>query len=162
MTPIYRAPMRSREHDAPEGAGAEHGLAHGIVGIGGALPTPPRTIEEAVEAAAMAHGAKTARMLLRFADLDDGSLVWTRASDGTFHLGRIAGPWRYDDSPGAREVGIHHVRPASWVDRPIAEDEVPPAVASTFARGGRNFQRTHDERAERDTETLWTRHRPGG
>ena len=99
--------MRSREHDAPAGVGADHALAHGIVGIGGALPTPPRTIDEAVEAAAETHDAKTARMLRHFADLDEGALVWTRTADHAYHLGRIAGPWRYDDSPEARAVGIH-------------------------------------------------------
>jgi hypothetical protein len=32
---------------------------------------------------------------------------------------------------------------------------VPVAVAATFARGGRNFQRTHDAAAERRTVELW-------
>ena len=154
--------MRSREHDAPAGVGADHALAHGIVGIGGALPRTPRTLDEAVEAAAETHDAKTARMLRHFADLDEGALVWTRTADHAYHLGRIAGPWRYDDSPEARAVGIHHVRPATWVDRPFGDDEVPAAVSRTFARGGRNFQRTHDERAERQSASLWERHGPRG
>ena len=34
-------------------------------------------------------------------------------------------------------------------------DEVPAAVAATFARGGRNLQRTHDAVAERLTAELW-------
>jgi len=38
-----------------------------------------------------------------------------------------------------------------WLDRPFGPDEVPVAVAATFARGGRNFQRTHDAAAERRT-----------
>ena len=100
-------------------------------------------------------------MLRRFADLPEGALVWTRTADGTYRLGRIAGPWRYDDSAAAHEVGIHHVRPATWLDRRFGEDEVPPAVAATFARGGRNFQRTHGERAERRTAELWKEHGPG-
>ena len=62
---------------------------------------------------------------------------------------------RYDDSPAARAVGIHHVRPTRWLDRPIGDREVPAAVARTFARGGRNLQRTHDEEAERETAALW-------
>ena len=52
-------------------------------------------------------------------------------------------------------VGIHHVRPAHWLDRPLDAREVPVAVAATFARGGRNFQRIHDAPAERRTSTLW-------
>jgi hypothetical protein len=154
--------MRARDRDAPEGAGAEHGIERGLVGIGDALPSPPASIEEAVAAAARAHGDKAGRMLSRFAGLPHGTLVWTRVGDGTYRLGRIAGPWRYDDWGAARALGIHHVRPATWLDRPLGEDEVPAAVADTFARGGRNLQRTHDERAERRTAELWDELRPEG
>ena len=142
--PIYRAPMRPRDRDAPQGAGAEFGLEHSLVGIGDV------------------RGAKGERMLRRFADLPDGSLVWTRASDGSYRLGRIAGACRHDDSPAARAVGIHNVRPATWLDRPFGDDEVPTAVIDTFARGGRNFQRTHDELAERETAELWDAYSPSG
>lgn len=143
MPPIYRAPMRAPDHDAAAGTGAEYGVEHGLVGIGDT------------------HGDKADRMRRRFAELPDGAFVWTRTADGTYRLGRIAGPWRYDDSPAARAVGIHHVRPADWLDRPFGEHEVPPAVAATFARGGRNFQQTHGERAERRTAELWEEHGPG-
>jgi hypothetical protein len=152
---IYRAPMRSRDLDAPAGAGAAHGLEHGLVGIGGALPVPAATIDEAVAAARDTHGDKTGRMLRGFADLPEGTLIWTRTNDGAYHLGQISGPWRYDGSPAARAVGIHHVRPATWLERSFPEDEVPAGVARTFARGGRNFQRTHDQEAERMSADLW-------
>jgi hypothetical protein len=135
--PIYRAPMRARDRDAPPGAGARFGLEHGLVGIGDG-PTE-----------------KDARMRDRFAGLPDGTLVWTRDEDGAYHLGRISGPYRRDDSEAARAVGIHHVRPATWLDRPFGEDEVPADVAATFARGGRNLQRTHSAHAERGTAALW-------
>jgi hypothetical protein len=153
--------MRARDREVPAGAGAEFGLAHGLVGIGDALAAPPATIDEAVEAACAAHGEKGGRMLRRFADLPEGAFVWTRAFDGTHHLGRIAGPWRYDDSPAARAVGIHHIRSATWLDRPFGEDEVPTAITDTFDRGGRNLQRTRDERAERRTAELWEAHAQG-
>jgi hypothetical protein len=153
--PIYRAPMRARALDVPAGAGAEHGLARGLVGIGDALDAVPRSFDEAVAAATAAHGPKAGRMLRAFGTLPEGTFVWTRSIDGRFFLGRIVGPWRYDDSPAARAVGIHHVRAASWLERPIGGDEVPPAVAATFARGGRNLQRMHDAAAERRTAELW-------
>jgi hypothetical protein len=152
--------MRARDRDAPEGAGARFGLSRGLVGIGDALDARPATIDEAVAAARAAHGEKAARMLRRFAELPDGTFVWTRTAPHGFHLGRIGGGWRYDDSPAAREVGIHHVRPATWIERPFGEDEVPAAVAATFARGGRNLQRTHDAGAERLTAELWHRAEP--
>jgi hypothetical protein len=159
--PIYRAPMRARDRDAPPGAGAAFGLAHGLVGTGDALDVVPATIDEAVAAATDRHGEKAGRMLRRFAAVPDGAFVWTREADGTYRLGRIDGPWRYVDTLAAREVGIHHVRPAAWLDRPFGEDEVPAGVAFTYARGGRNLQRTHDEDAERETAALWDRHAAG-
>ena len=68
-------------------------------------------------------------------------------------------------------AGLTHVRPADWLDRPIGEPEVPAGVAATFARGGRNFQRTHGDTVERRTAELWAAvksvtsdypsHRPG-
>jgi hypothetical protein len=156
MTAIHRAPMRARDRDdVPPGAGADHGVAHGLVGTGDALPAAPANLADAVLAATAAHGEKAGRMLSRFAALPEGALVWTRTSDGAFRLGRIAGPWRYDDSAAARAVGIHHVRPARWLARAFEVDEVPPAVAATFARGGRNLQRTRDGDAERRTAALW-------
>lgn len=157
MPPIHRAPMRARDRDLPQGPGAQFGLEAGVVGTGDALAAAPATLDDAVAAAAEQHGDKAARMLRRFAELPDGTFVWTRAADGLYRLGRIAGPWRYDDSAAAREVGIHHLRPATWLDRPFGDDDVPPGVAATFARGGRNLQRIDDEHAERLTEEAWER-----
>jgi hypothetical protein len=130
--PIFRAPMRARDLDLPPGAGADVGLAHDLVGIGDVAD----------------------RAVARFAELPDGAFVWTRSSDGLFHLGRIAGAC-VDGVEAALAVGLRHVRPATWLDRPLREDEVPSAVAATFARGGRNLQRTHDDDAERLTAELW-------
>jgi hypothetical protein len=97
-------------------------------------------------------GGGDAARVERFAAVPAGSFVWTRLTDGSLRLGRIDGPLRDD---GAPEAGIVHVRPATWLERPFAEDEVPAAVARTFARGGLNFQRTHDAAAERRTAELW-------
>ncbi|MCW3039995.1 MAG: hypothetical protein JWM31_1900 [Solirubrobacterales bacterium] len=159
--PIYRAPMRARDRDAPEGAGPAFGLAHGLVGTGDALDDVPAALDEAVAAAADRHGEKAGRMLRRFAAVPEGAFVWTRQADGAYRLGRLAGPWRYQDTAAARDVGIHHVRPADWLEHPFGEDEVPAGVAYTFGRGGRNLQRTHDADAERETAALWERHAPG-
>lgn len=157
MPPIYRAPMRARDRDdVPAGAGSDFGLQHGVVGIGDALSAPPAKFDDAVTAAVDQHGEKAGKMLRRFADLPVDSFVWTRTTDRMFHLGRINGGWRYDDSPAAEAVGIHHVRPTQWLDGPFGADEVPAAVADTFGRGGRNFQRIHDESAERCTVGLWS------
>jgi hypothetical protein len=151
-TPVYRAPMRPRDVDAH---GADLGVERGLVGIGDVLDAVPRSLEEAVAGAARAHGEKAGRMLRRFAELPDGVLLWTRDSGGGYWLGRLEGPWRYDDSPAARATGIHHVRPARWLAEPFGELDVPAAVAATFARGGRNLQRINDAAAERRSAELW-------
>jgi hypothetical protein len=150
--------MRSRNREAPPGAGAEFGIARGVVGIGERIDDRPGTVAEAVLAVTQAHGEKAGRMLHHFAGLPDGAFVWARLRDGTYRIGRIAGPWRYEDSSAAREVGIHHVRPVVWSPRRLGLRDVPVAVARTFARGGRNLQRIRDDDAERQTIELWTTH----
>jgi hypothetical protein len=96
-------------------------------------------------------------MLHRFATVPDGAFVWTRDSAGGYHLGRLAGPVREETASGWRALGITHVRPTTWLPETFGEPDVPPAVAAAFARGGRNFQRTHDPDAERLTAGLWNR-----
>jgi hypothetical protein len=139
---IYRAPMRARDLDVPAGAGAEYGLVSGVVGIGPGA------------------GEKATRMLDRFATVPAGVFVWTRDRAGLYHLGRIAGAVREDRSPAALAVGIPYVRDTMWLARAFQQSEVPPPVARTFARGGRNFQRTHDVEAERMTAEIWQRFAP--
>lgn len=134
---IYRAPMVARDLDLPAGAGAEYGLDHGVVGIGAG------------------SDERSARRLHRFAAVPDGAFVWTRDGAGRYRLGRITGPVREDESPAAKAVGIRHTRPTEWLEPAFDEAAVPWAVARTFARGGRNFQRTHDEEAERLTAEIW-------
>jgi hypothetical protein len=145
--------MRPRDRDAH---GADLGVERGLVGIGDVLASVPDSLEEAVAAATRAHGEKASRMLRRFAALPDGVLVWTRDSGGGYWLGRIEGPWRYDDSRAAHATGIHHVRPARWRPGPFGEPDVPAAVAATFARGGRNLQRIDDRAAELRSAELWS------
>ena len=140
---IYRAPMRARDLDVPAGAGAEYGLASGAVGIG------------------HGRGEKAARALHRFANVPTGAFVWTRDRAGAYHLGRIKGAVVEDRSPAALALGIVHVRETTWLPRAFEQTEVPRAVVRTFARGGRNFQRTHDGEAERVTAEIWLRERGG-
>lgn len=157
--PIYRAPMRARNRDdVPPGAGAEHGLRVGLVGIGERLTAVPESADEAAAAAADQDGEKAGRMVEKLAALPAGTLVWTRDREDRFHLGRIVGPWRYDASDDADAAGIHHVRDTRWLPKAFSESEVPAAVAETFRRGGRNLQRIHHEDAEQRTAESWAAH----
>ena len=133
MDPVFRARMRARAHDTPPGVGAEHGVARGIVGIG-----------DTAEA-----------RISRFGAVPDGAFVWTRDTDGMYWVGRIAGALRPADPALVDAAGLTHVRAADWLDRPFGEHDVPAGVAATFARGGRNFQRTHGNAVERRTAELW-------
>jgi hypothetical protein len=128
----------------PRADARAYGLTLGVVGIG-----PGR-------------GEKAARAVHGFATVPDGVFVWTRDRAGNYHLGRIAGAARENGSPAALAVGILHVRDTTWLPRAFQETEVPSAVALTFARGGRNFQRTHDSNAERITAELRLRERRTG
>lgn len=152
--PIFRAPMRSRDDGVPEGAGAERALRTRVCGLGGRLATPPRRLEDALAAAAEEHDERLARRLERFAEAPDGAYVWTRDADGAYWLGRLAGPWRYDDSPEAVAADLVHVRDCGWRAAPIEEHRVPPAVRATFARGGRNWQRIRSRAAFDETAAL--------
>lgn len=153
---VVRAPMRARDRDLPQGAGAAFGVARGLVGTGDALPAAPPQLDAAVLAATHVHGEKAGRMLSRFAALPVGTLAWTRLGDDDHRLGRIEGPWRYADDREAAAAGIHHVRPARWLARTFTSAELPAAVAATFARGGRNLQRVRDPAAATHSHVLWT------
>lgn len=134
----YRAPMRSRLDEVAPHAGVERGLRLGLCGIGGRLDPPPHDWAEALARTEASYGERAAARLGRFAAVPDGETVWTRDAAGHFHRGMLRGPWRYDASAPAHAADLVHVRACGWV-----EDEPPPAVLATFARGGRNFQRIH-------------------
>ena len=136
MADVYRAPMRSRSDDIDAGATIERALTLGLVGFGDA-----------------GADERTDRRVARFADADEGSFVWTRDGEGLYWLGRIDGPYSYDDEGAA--VDLVHVRPCRWLPRPLVEPDVPAAVVATFGRGGRNFQQTHGRGVGPQTQRLW-------
>ncbi|VXC22593.1 conserved hypothetical protein [Aeromicrobium sp. 9AM] len=135
MSPVYRAPMRSRRDDVDAGAAVVRALAIGVCGIG------------------EADDVRAERRLERFASAPVGSFVWTRDATGAVHVGRLTGELRYN-AAGA-DVDLVNVRDTDWVTRPVDAALVPPAVAQTFARGGRNFQQIHPGDVEAQTEALW-------
>lgn len=137
---VYRAPMRSRDDRIDRRGSIERALRLGLVGFGGA-----------------GADARLRRRVERFADVAEGSFVWTRDSDGLYWLGQITGGYYDDDSDAAAAVDLVHVRPCRWADEPVLEPEVPPAVVATFARGGRNFQQTHSPDVGVQSARLWDR-----
>jgi hypothetical protein len=155
---VYRAPMRSRRPEVPDGAGVERALAAGVCGFGGELPpsSTPRSVEAAAEALERAGGERAARRLLRFAAVPDGAFAWTRDVDGAYMLGRLDGPYRYDASPPARAADLVHVRPCRWLPAPVDVARVPAAVVAAVGRGGLNFQRIRADAVGAQTAEIWS------
>jgi hypothetical protein len=142
MADVCRAPMRSRSDDIDLRDTIAHALRLSVCGFG-RLVTRPEDEQ------------RLARRVDRFGEIPDGAFVWTRDADGLFWLGRIDGPYFYDDSAAAAAVDLVHVRPSTWLPTPLLESEVPAAVVATFARGGRNFQQIHDSGVGSESERIW-------
>jgi hypothetical protein len=142
MPEVYRAPMRSRSDDIDLRATIERARRLGLCGFG-------QRVGDRSEA------QRLARRIARFAEVDDGSFVWTRDAEGLYWLGRIEGPYFYDGAPEAVAVDLVHVRPCDWLPEPVLESDAPAAVVATFGRGGRNFQQTHDATVGMQTARLW-------
>src|SRR5690606_25368467 len=126
------------------------------------LAHPPTDVAEAVLLATTEHGEKAGRMIARFADLPEDSLLWTQTAEAEFRLGKLQGPWRYDESPEARRTGIRQVRPARWLLEPFGPGSAPGGVIEVFARGGLNFQQIHDPDAVELSNRLWREGDLGG
>ena len=149
--------MRSRRDDLDPQAALDRALRLSRCGFGGVLTPAPADLDAAVELAAAQHDERLARRIDRFAAVEEGAFAWTRDGDGLYRLGRISGPYSYDDAPEAAAVDLVHVRACSWLDTPFVESAVPPAVIATFERGGRNFQRTHTAGIGEHTQRIWDR-----
>lgn len=142
MVAVYRAPMRSRNDAVEQQPTIDRARRLGVCGFGQLVSRP-------------AEQERLARRVARFAELDDGSFVWTRDTHGWFWLGRISGPYFYDARETAVAVDLVHIRPCEWLSTPILEHDVPAAVVATFGRGGRNFQEIHHPSIGVETQRIW-------
>lgn len=142
MVAVYRAPMRSRNDAIESQATIDRARRLGVCGFG-------QLVSRSGERERLAHRAA------RFAELDEGSFVWTRDTHGWFWLGRISGPYVYDADEAAAAVDLVHIRPCEWLSMPLLEHDVPAAVVATFGRGGRNFQEIHYPSIGVETQAIW-------
>lgn len=138
VTAVYRAPLRSRRDDIDPQASFDRAMSRGLCGFGG--DRDPERLARRVE---------------RFAQVPDGSFVWTRDGDGLYRLGRLDGPYVYDRD--GESVDLVHVRPCRWRRSPVVESQAPAAVLATFGRGGRNFQQIHDDQVGELSARLWAK-----
>jgi hypothetical protein len=130
--------MRSRRDDVEPRLAVERALELGLCGMGAA------------------DDVRAERRLEKFAAAADGTYVWTRGAQG-FHLGRLTGPCRRDDSEAAVAADLVHVRPCEWLDEPVDAALVPEQVSYAFSRGGRNLQRIATPGAGEATRDAWRR-----
>jgi hypothetical protein len=142
MVAVYRAPMRSRNDAVSPLATIDRARRLGLCGFGQSVS---RSAEQ----------ERLLRRVARFAELDEGSFVWTRDTDGWFWLGRVFGPYFYDAGRTAAAVDLVHVRPCEWLCTPVLEHDAPAAVIATFRRGGRNFQKIHHPSIDQATQRIW-------
>jgi hypothetical protein len=142
MAAVYRAPMRSRSDAVDPQATIERARRLALCGFG-----------------RLARGqgelGRLDRRVARFAEVEDGSFVWTRDEDGLFWLGRISGSYFYDGDDAAAAFDLVHVRHCDWMSEPLLEPNVPAAVVATFRRGGRNFQESHHPSIGQETQRIW-------
>ncbi|MBY4037092.1 GAF domain-containing protein [Rhodococcus fascians] len=124
---VYRAPMPN---------GVERALTYGLCGMS-------------------ANDERSLRRVERFEQVADRSFVWTRTEHGEYFLGRITGPLREDHSADAVASNLTFVRDCEWIGEPVPERDVPAAILRTFARGGRNFQQTHDPQVGAESASVW-------
>lgn len=127
MPDVYRAPMPN---------GVERALTYGLCGMS-------------------ANDERSLRRVERFEQVADQSFVWTRTEHGEYFLGRISGPLREDHSADAVASNLIFVRDCEWIGEPVPERDVPAATLRTFARGGRNFQQTHDPQVGAESASVW-------
>lgn len=111
-----------------------------------------RALDEGVVGVRAVENARDEARLGRFCAVPDGSFAWTRL-DGTFHLGRLAGPYVERTDPADVRDELVHVRPCEWHEVHVAL--VPEQVRYAFSRGGRNFQRIGLAGAAAATAAVW-------
>lgn len=153
---IYRCPMRSELAGIDHAIQAERAFSDGIVAIGwGLVDEPPTTLEETCRRAAETWDSRAAGTIRRFAEAPEGSLVWSRHTDGTWMLGRIAGPWEPDFSPAAIKTDMHQVRKCDWAPTRLLSERVPGKVIISFSYPGSSFSQIHNAAARLISHSLY-------
>jgi hypothetical protein len=88
-------------------------------------------------------------------DAHVGDFIWTRDLQGRFRLGRITGPYRYENPAKAKELDTHQVRDADWAEQALGDLAVPGAVIRGFSGTSTSFSHMWNEGARLYTGWLW-------
>jgi hypothetical protein len=121
---IWRAKMNSRRPDVDPDAhwdGArKYAREKSVVGVGwGHARRDNAPFDEVIAAIESRSGRWAVTRLAK--QVQDGDLIWTRDRGGDYWLGRVDGPWRYDDSEEARKWDLNNIRDCAWLTEPMRE-----------------------------------------
>ncbi|HYI00312.1 hypothetical protein [Hyalangium sp.] len=152
---IWRLPLRSqKEGGVPHDEQVEHCLTLGLSAVGWGVRKSD-ALEEVLARVEAEYDRRGRQTVERFANAPMGSLVWTLHTDGTYRIGELVGPWRYDDSSTAERLDCHQVRETRWARAKLLSSEVPGAVVRCFSQRGSSFSRIHDENARAYSHRLF-------
>ncbi|HKO38419.1 MAG TPA: hypothetical protein VJU14_08630 [Solirubrobacterales bacterium] len=160
MPTIWRTKLRSLKPGVDHQEQVDHNFDDGIVGIGWGIEGLPdgATLDDVLAAIdAEPDWTKDAvHTVRRFGEAAQiGDYIWTRDLHGRFRLGRITGPYRYENTELAKRTDTHQVRDCEWADQPLSDLEVPGAVIRGFVGTSTSFSRMWDEGARTYTAWLW-------
>jgi hypothetical protein len=160
VSTIWRTKLRSLKPGVDHQEQVDHNFDDGIVGIGWGIEELPdgASLDDVLAAIdAEPDWTKAAvHTVRRFGkDAEIGDYIWTRDLHGRFRLGRITGPYRYENSELAKRTDTHQVRDCDWANQPLSDLEVPGAVIRGFVGTSMSFSRMWDEGARTYTAWLW-------
>lgn len=157
---IWRTKLRSLKPGVDHQEQVDHNFDDGIVGIGWGIEALPdgASIKDVLAAIGSQPGwtKDAVHTVRRFGeDAEIGDYIWTRDLHGRFRLGRITGPYRYENTELAKRTDTHQVRDCEWANQPLSDLEVPGAVIRGFVGTSTSFSRMWDEGARIYTAWLW-------
>lgn len=138
-------------------------LQENLIGIGWPVDPAPRdphdpdevySIAERMPNAYDALSLRSLRQALNaLASMEEGDLVWTRDTRGTYYLGRVTGSYRYYSGPANWSADIFSTVPAD-LQRVALPSSVPGKVVNSF-RASRTAQRINGRAVNRYSDYLY-------
>lgn len=157
MTDLWRTKLRSLKPGVNHERQVAYCLERGVIGIGWGGDIPDAApFEDVMELVQDDRSRKRAcDTIRRFATAAVGEFIWTRDTFGRYHLCRLDGPWRFENTPECAAVDIHQVRDVSWMSDGASDLQVPGAVIRCFVGTGASFSRVNNMSARMLTERIW-------
>lgn len=153
---VWKMPLKSGRDDFEKDPrrvdrAREFCFNNGWVGIGWEcdsltdnLQVPKEYVEALIKDSKYGRAARSAHNCLSDI-MQEGDLVWCRAKGDIYWLGKIEGPWRYQNTGNFDEFDLYQVRKCRW--RKVGPaDTVPGPVKNAFAGRGSAISQIQRER----------------